>query len=919
MGSLSHSFKLGDGTTNYPRTEYDVSLVYSISGNKLKWTATVTGTDTSHGGTYKHWLESLSITINGTSYAFSGWDDTYLGTYNKNTKVYTSNTITSGELTTPRLNNGTTMTISTSSYTNQGNTSSDSATKTPPNDAYVHYTLTYQANGGTGSNKTESIKAGNSATLKAANTFTAATTATHSITLNKNGGTGGDATFVNNVFYKWLIGSSYYNAGASYKPSADTTIKATWSTNYKLGTPTKAQTTANGYTVNFDARGGTCSTNSITAKNTISYSFGGWKNDSSGTVYNSGTTVEGASYTAQWTSSTSPGSIEMPSATNSTTTNKTITLNYDGATGGNSTTTLNYTKTVSKPLKGWSANSSATSGSPAGSSFTPGASGTVYAIWGSSSTSYTSVTLPTPTKTNYTFKGWATSSGGSVISTGGSYTPTSDITNLYAIWTLNTYGISFDGNLPGMTVNNLPYDGNLLLCTVGESITIPETKPSKNGKIFLGWSTNSSASFPTLAYKPGSTFTPTSDTTFYAIWGYVLTVSLNGGKMIKGLDSSGNPAETTSNFSVAFTKTSTYGRILGNFPDSFSNWYKYAETANYCEPRKTGYTFNGWTISSGNGSVLYQKADTKANQIKSFFNDDQYYYVDSPGTVAGYYYYINNETTPKDTTITAQWTANTYTVTFNPNGGNTPDITSKNVTYAYTYGTLANCSRTGYTFKGWYTASSGGTQITSSNVVTITSNQTLYAQWTAHTYKIIYDGNNATSGSMSQSSHVYDTAKNLNQNTFKRIGYRFLGWSTSASATTVTYTDQQSVKNLTATKNGTITLYAVWKPIAQMYIAVKNSSGKLEFKPAEKFVYTTKIIRQTYIADDYSAGEYSGYISYEEGQTWAEWCASSYNTYGWYCSNNYVYGAKGTSLWVIATATSVKSTDIINTNGYEFV
>jgi uncharacterized repeat protein (TIGR02543 family) len=55
------------------------------------------------------------------------------------------------------------------------------------------------------------------------------------------------------------------------------------------------------------------------------------------------------------------------------------------------------------------------------------------------------------------------------------------------------------------------------------------------------------------------------------------------------------------------------------------------------------------------------------------------------------------------------------------------------VTYGSTYGTLPSTSRTGYTFAGWFTASSGGSQVTSSSTVTITSNQTLYAQWTAFT------------------------------------------------------------------------------------------------------------------------------------------------------------------------------------------
>lgn len=76
----------------------------------------------------------------------------------------------------------------------------------------------------------------------------------------------------------------------------------------------------------------------------------------------------------------------------------------------------------------------------------------------------------------------------------------------------------------------------------------------------------------------------------------------------------------------------------------------------------------------------------------------------------------------------------TMTVTFSGNGGNTPSPSSKTVTYGGTYGTLPTCIRPNannysYSLKGWYTASSGGSQITSSTTVTSTGNHTIYAQW----------------------------------------------------------------------------------------------------------------------------------------------------------------------------------------------
>ncbi|WP_195543537.1 SH3 domain-containing protein [Massiliimalia timonensis] len=69
-----------------------------------------------------------------------------------------------------------------------------------------------------------------------------------------------------------------------------------------------------------------------------------------------------------------------------------------------------------------------------------------------------------------------------------------------------------------------------------------------------------------------------------------------------------------------------------------------------------------------------------------------------------------------------------YKVTFNANGGSV-STSSKTVKYGSTYGTLPTPTRSGYDFKGWYTAKSGGTKITSSSKVSITKNTTLYAQW----------------------------------------------------------------------------------------------------------------------------------------------------------------------------------------------
>ena len=114
-----------------------------------------------------------------------------------------------------------------------------------------------------------------------------------------------------------------------------------------------------------------------------------------------------------------------------------------------------------------------------------------------------------PTRTGYTFQGWATSaSGGVAYAAGASYTANAGAT-LYAIWKANTYTVSYNAN--GGT--NAPPNQTK---TYGVALTLSSTKPTRANYNFKGWGTSASAT--TVSYAAGANYTANAAVTLYAIW-----------------------------------------------------------------------------------------------------------------------------------------------------------------------------------------------------------------------------------------------------------------------------------------------------------------------------------------------------------------------------------------------------------------
>lgn len=163
----------------------------------------------------------------------------------------------------------------------------------------------------------------------------------------------------------------------------------------------------------------------------------------------------------------------------------------------------------------------------------------------------------------------------------------------------------------------------------------------------------------------------------------------------------------------------------------------------------------------------------------------------------------------------------TYTVNYNGNGGSgAPSSQTK------THGVNLTLSATkptwpGHTFLGWGTSASdtsvdysaGGTYSTNTSI-------TLYAIWELNTYTVSFNANNGSGGPSSQTK-TYGKDLTLSSTIPVRKGYKFLGWGTSSTDTTVDY-DPGSIYK----ENASITLFAIWKKVENMAINVDGTWKK---------------------------------------------------------------------------------------------
>ena len=206
-------------------------------------------------------------------------------------------------------------------------------------------------------------------------------------------------------------------------------------------------------------------------------------------------------------------------------------------------------------------------------------------------------------------------------------------------------------------------------------------------------------------------------------------------------------------------------------------------------PVKVGHRFKGWYTSASGGSLY------------------------------------NTVTVSAARTFYAQFTAESYTVTWDLGDGDT-ETTSQ--TYGQALVLPATPSRDGYTFQGWYTSETGGTQVTGSTTYTTAGPSTYYARWEADQYTITWD---LGDGQTETTQQTYGEKLVLPIQPLKD-GYTFLGWFTDPEG------GEQVTRDTIFTGTGPATYYAHWELIPVFSVTVPVSLALTVSEQGEVYAAT---------------------------------------------------------------------------------
>lgn len=229
-----------------------------------------------------------------------------------------------------------------------------------------------------------------------------------------------------------------------------------------------------------------------------------------------------------------------------------------------------------------------------------------------------------------------------------------------------------------------------------EKINLPAVKFSRTGFEFLNWNTEADGSGTT--YADGAEFSFTADATLHAQWKEIKTTPSNpetpeNPTQPEQPQNPETPSTPKTTYTVTFDANGGSGTIANISVEEGSEITLPENTFT-----KNSYIFAGWATSA-DGDVSYSDK-TKI-------------------TVTG------------NTTLYAKWTAITYTITYEPNGGKNADGNPSSYTSETETITLLAPSREYFDFGGWYTDSEFSDSSRKTEIVKgSTGDIILYAKWT---------------------------------------------------------------------------------------------------------------------------------------------------------------------------------------------
>ena len=396
---------------------------------------------------------------------------------------------------------------------------------------------------------------------------------------------------------------------------------------------------------------------------------------------------------------------------------------------------------------------------------------------------------------------------GEELEVGAEYTVTDSDVQFLRAYRLTNYTVTY--NLNAADATNAP--ANPATYTI-KTAEITLAAATRTGYTFDGWFTDSELTKKLEKIQPGSADGKDhADITLYAKWSAnpnTVNYHLNGSAAAPAQNNAGNPVTVETDAVVTLLDPTRLGHI-------FAGWFKdSALTQPLTDSKLTGavtmdvyakwsainyvitYNLNGGTNAAANpASYKVESTIAFANATKTGYTFAGWY-TDAEFTTA------KAGIAPGETgalALYAKWTLDTYTITYNLNGGTNSANNPATYTYESEAITLEDASKTGYTFAGWY-SDSGLTVASNTIAANSTGNKTFYAKWTAIPYDITYNLNGGTNGA-NPATYTIETAFTFLNAT--KNGYSFAGWYTDAEFTT-------AKAAIAAGETGALELFAKW-------------------------------------------------------------------------------------------------------------